>query len=74
MKKISVIIPTYNREKTIEYCLKSVIRQTLKPYEIIVVDDCSKDNTINIIKKMNIENLKIIKAQHQNVFLTNILK
>lgn len=63
MEKISVIIPTYNREKTIEYCLKSVIQQTLKPYEIIIVDDFSKDNTINVIKKMNIENLKIIKLE-----------
>lgn len=63
MEKISVIIPTYNRERTIRYCLKSVIEQTMKPYEIIVVDDCSKDNTIDIIEKMNIENLKIIKLE-----------
>lgn len=60
---ISVIIPTYNREKTIEYCIKSIINQTLKPFEIIIVDDCSDDKTIEIVEKMNINNLKIIKLE-----------
>ncbi|MBE7076413.1 MAG: glycosyltransferase family 2 protein [Clostridiales bacterium] len=48
MKKISVIIPVYNSEKTLERCLNSVIVQTHKDYEVILVDDGSKDNSLNI--------------------------
>lgn len=55
--RISVIVPAYNREKTIAYSLESILNQTHKPYEIIVVDDCSTDNTrevvLSICKKNN---------------------
>lgn len=48
-KLISVIIPTYNRAKTIIACLDSVCNQTYSNIEIIVVDDCSTDDTREII-------------------------
>lgn len=48
-QSISVIIPTYNRSHTIKKCLDSVFNQTYKVNEIIVVDDCSTDNTIDIL-------------------------
>ena len=47
--KISVIIPIYNNEKTMERCLSAVFNQTRKPDEVIVVD-CSSDSTPEIIK------------------------
>ena len=46
---VSVIIPVYNRAKTLVYCLDSVCNQTLQPYEVIVVDDCSTDETLEIV-------------------------
>ncbi len=45
MKNISVIIPMYNAEKYIGECLESIFAQTFIDYEIIVVDDCSTDNS-----------------------------
>lgn len=57
---VSVIIPVYNREKTIKYCLDSVLSQTYKNFEVILVDDCSTDNSINIIKSYNDERIKLL--------------
>ena len=51
MKKISVIIPTYNSEKYIKKSLNSIFIQNFDNYEIIICDNLSKDNTIKIIKK-----------------------
>ncbi len=48
--KISVIIPVYNREKQIKAAIESVLAQTLKPYEITVVDDGSTDSTGKVVK------------------------
>jgi len=47
---VSVIIPTYNRALLIAQTLASVREQTFKDYEIIVVDDGSKDNTADMVK------------------------
>ncbi|EHD3132327.1 glycosyltransferase family 2 protein, partial [Campylobacter jejuni] len=46
MCKISVIIPIYNVEKYLDECLKSVINQTYKDLDIILVDDGSTDNSL----------------------------
>jgi teichuronic acid biosynthesis glycosyltransferase TuaG len=48
--KVSVIIPCFNSELTIERTLNSVLEQTFANIEIIIVDDCSSDNTFNIIQ------------------------
>lgn len=48
---VSVVVPTFNSEKTIELCLKSVKAQTYKEIEIVVVDNYSRDETVRIAKK-----------------------
>lgn len=55
---ISLYVPAFNAEKTIEKCIKSILSQTLKPKEIIVINDCSTDKTLSILKKFN--KIKII--------------
>ena len=52
-KKISVVIATYNGEKFIEEQLQSICNQTVKPDEIIVSDDGSKDATLTIVRKVS---------------------
>jgi glycosyltransferase involved in cell wall biosynthesis len=49
---ISVVIPAYNRSRTIAYCLESVLRQTYKNLDIVVVDDGSTDDTLDIVKAL----------------------
>ena len=51
MTKVSVIVPVYNVEKYLEKCLDSLVNQTLKDIEIIVVNDGSPDNSQKIIDK-----------------------
>ena len=60
---VSVIIPSYNREKTIERAVMSVLNQTYKDLELIVVDDCSKDNTVEVLKSIKDDRLKIIRLE-----------
>lgn len=60
---ISVIIPTYNREKTIVNSVKSVLNQTYKDIEIIIVDDNSTDNTFEVIRELNDNRIKYIKLE-----------
>ncbi|SEA56925.1 Glycosyl transferase family 2 [Oribacterium sp. KHPX15] len=49
MGKISIIMPAYNSSKTIEASIKSVICQSYKDWELIVIDDCSKDGTVDLV-------------------------
>ena len=51
MPKVSVIVPFYNVEGYIEKCLETLVNQTLKDIEIILVNDGSKDRSIDIVKK-----------------------
>ena len=51
MPTISVVIPTYNRATTIVACIKSVLAQSYTINEILIIDDCSTDDTIDRLKK-----------------------
>ena len=52
---VSIIIPVYRSKKYIEKCVRSVLDQTYKDFEIIIVDDCGRDGSIDIIKRVLIE-------------------
>lgn len=48
--KVTVLIPAYNTEKYIGTAIESILNQTFKDFELIIVNDCSTDNTLNILK------------------------
>ena len=64
MKKVSVIIPMHNSSNFILKCIDSVINQTYKELEILLIDDKSSDNTIRKIKKIKDKRIKIIKLNN----------
>ena len=75
---VSVIIPIYNEEKFIGECLDSLLSQTFQNFEVIVIDDCSTDNSLEFVKsyapKFN-GRLKIAKTKAHSdgdYFLRNI--
>lgn len=66
-KKITIITPTYNREKTLERCYKSLCNQTVKDFLWLVIDDGSEDNTEKLISRLKNENeieIKYIKKEN----------
>ena len=62
MEKVSVIIPMYNSSKFILECVNSVINQTYKNLEIILIDDKSKDDTLKVVKKIKDKRIKLIES------------
>ena len=67
--KVSVIIPTFNEERVIGNCLNSLGKQSFKDLEIIVVDDGSKDKTLQVLSELRVmsDELRIIEQDHVGV-------
>lgn len=65
--KVSIIVPVYNAEEYLEKCLDSLVNQSLKDIEIILVNDGSKDNSENIINKYldKYKNIKYFKNKNE---------
>ncbi|MFH1433082.1 MAG: glycosyltransferase, partial [archaeon] len=60
--KLSCIVPVYNGEKYIRECLMSILKQKFSGFEIIVVDDGSTDDTLDVLRKTM--GIKIIESRH----------
>lgn len=59
--KISVIVTNYNYEKWLRRCIRSLINQSFDDYEIIIIDDCSTDNSRNILLEyQDIDKIKLV--------------
>lgn len=68
--KISVIIPVYNVEKYIERCLQSILGQTFRDFEIVIVNDCTPDGAMDIIRRYEAQDSRItIYENSQNMGL-----
>lgn len=67
--KLSIIVPVYNMaaDGKLEYCLESLVKQKVKGYEIIAVDDCSTDNSFEILKAYEKDYPDRFRAIHSEV-------
>jgi len=67
INKFIIIVPVYNSEKYIEKCLASILSQNYKNYELIVIDDCSTDNTASKIPCNSIKNSSRLGSASGNI-------
>lgn len=58
---ISIVVPVYNTEEYLKKCIDSILNQTYKNFEIIIINDCSKGNADEIIKSYKDKRIKYIK-------------
>ncbi|WP_270656140.1 glycosyltransferase family 2 protein [Aeromonas sp. Y293-4] len=65
-QSVSVVIPTYNRAHLIERAIKSVLAQTVTSLEVIVVDDCSIDNTADVVNSISDDRIIYIQLQNNS--------
>jgi glycosyltransferase involved in cell wall biosynthesis/SAM-dependent methyltransferase/Tfp pilus assembly protein PilF len=63
-KFISICIPTYNRANLINDAIQSVLTQSYKNYEIVIVDDGSTDNTAEVVKGFNSDKIRYVRKEH----------
>lgn len=61
--KLSIIIPTYNMAGKIAETINSILSQDIDDYEVIIIDDCSMDNTQEVIKQINNEHIRYFKLE-----------
>ena len=59
---VSIITPVYNSANYVKRTIGSVLNQTYKNFELLIIDDCSTDNTINIVNSYDDKRIKVIKS------------
>ena len=63
---VSIIVPVYNTESYLEKCLNSILNQTYKNIEVIIIDDGSTDNSYKILQEFQNKDKRIILLHQDN--------
>lgn len=71
-KTFSIIVPLYNCEEYIEECIYSLLKQTYKDFEIIIVNDGSTDNSLSVVERIQDNKIKIINQENKGLFHARI--
>ena len=68
-EKLSVCIPVYNGADTIRQTIQSILAQTFKDFELLIVDNASTDNTVNIVRSFTDNRIKLYLNEKTMVLL-----
>ena len=66
MPIVSIIVPVYNAQKTLERCIESILNQTFPDFELLLMDDGSKDSSFDICRKYAADDARIKVFHHEN--------
>jgi len=64
---VSVLVTVYNREKYIAACIESILGQSFRDFEVVIVDDCSKDHSIEMARRYESDSRVKIHLNHRNL-------
>ena len=70
--RITILMPVYNVEKYVQEAIESILKQTYKAFKLLILDDCSTDNTAKIVKGFNDERIHYVR-QEKNLGLADNL-
>jgi len=60
MSKVTVFMPVYNAGKYLEEAISSILNQTYKDFELLIIDNCSTDNSVSIVESYNDTHIHLI--------------
>lgn len=69
---ISVLLPVYNCQEYIYEAVQSILNQTYSNFELIIIDDCSTDNTVKIIKEFNDERIRLVVKEKNSGYTDSL--
>ena len=61
MPKVTVLMPTYNVAPYVKEAVESVLRQTYHDFELLVIDDCSTDGTLDVVRSIKDERIRVVR-------------
>lgn len=71
MEKISILMPVYNAAQYVEFSIKAILAQSYQNFELLICDDCSTDNTVDVLNGFNDDRIKIsYNAKNKGYLLT----
>ena len=66
MCKVSIVVPIYNSEKELPRCIDSILNQTFSDFELILINDGSKDGSLNILKEYEQKDKRVTVIDNEN--------
>lgn len=68
---VTILLPTYNAGDFLKNAIQSILRQTYKSFEVLVLDDGSTDGSTNFLKEMGYKRIRLIKRKHNYISTLN---